>query len=70
MLSFGIHTTVSRSLLGIVAVSLAPFPSYCLSKLQSIDATIDEMRIEVEKGDEFSGSVLQAAALQSIQGSG
>jgi hypothetical protein len=41
--------------------SVAQFVSPRVSKLQWIDATISELRLEVEDGDEFLGSVLEVA---------
>jgi serine/threonine protein kinase len=43
--------------------SIAQFLSPRVSKLQSIDATISELRLEVADGEELFGSVLEAAAL-------
>jgi hypothetical protein len=45
---------------------LAQFLSPQVSKLHSIDATIDELRLEVEDGDELFGSVLEAAGSGNI----
>jgi hypothetical protein len=46
--------------------SVAWFLSPRFSKLRSIDDTIDEIRIDVEDGDELFGSVLEAAQCGEI----
>jgi hypothetical protein len=45
---------------------LAQFLSPQVSKLHSIDGTIDELRLEIEDGDELFGSVLEAAGSGNI----